>query len=36
VIERGHYASGARMGSSWPAGIYFVRINGEVLKVVKR
>jgi photosystem II stability/assembly factor-like uncharacterized protein len=36
VIERGHYASGARMGSSWSAGIYFVRINGEVLKVVKR
>ena len=36
VIERGHYASGSRMGSSWPAGIYFVRINGEVLKVVKR
>ena len=24
VIERGHYTNGARMGSSWPAGIYFV------------
>ena len=29
VIERGHYTNGARMGSSWSAGIYFVRINGE-------
>jgi xyloglucan-specific exo-beta-1,4-glucanase len=36
VIERGHYTSGARLGANWPAGVYFVRINGNVVRVIKR
>ena len=36
VIERGNYVAGQNMGGKWNPGIYFVKIDGAVVKVIKR
>lgn len=36
VVESGVYTEGAQLGSKWNKGIYFVKINENVIKVIKR